>query len=88
MELLLQYTNILYPTNFFAGVRIPVCINEPANCRVIVPALQVVEARIRVVTVAPVAEGVVGGYIGGCLGDGCAAGVVDSGMGLPQGSYL
>ena len=62
-------------------------IDEPANRGIIIPTLQVVEARIRIVPVAPVAEGVVGGHIGGCLGDGCTAGVEDS-NGLAPGVVL
>ena len=38
--------------------RIPICIDKPAPTRVIVPALQIVQPRFRVVDVSAVAQGV------------------------------
>ena len=51
------------------GGRIVIRIDEPANFRVIVSALQVVEAGFRIVIIPPVAEGVVVGHMRGCRGD-------------------
>ena len=48
------------------GVR----INKPADFRVIVSALQVVEAGFRVVVIPPVAEGIVVGHVRGGGGNG------------------
>ena len=53
-------------------------IDEPADGGVIVTALQVVEASIRVIPVSPVAEGVICSHMGDVLGDGCAVGVIDA----------
>ena len=41
-----------------SGADIPICIQEPSPLRVIVPALQIVQPRVRIVVVPPVPEGV------------------------------
>ena len=52
------------------GGRIVIRIDEPANFRVIVSALQVVEAGFRIVIIPPVAEGIVIGHVCGGGGNG------------------
>ena len=39
-----------------SGADIPICIQEPSPLRVIVPALQIVQPRVRIVVIPPISE--------------------------------
>ena len=51
-----------------------VCTDKPPELRVIVPAIQVIKARLGVVIVPPIAEGILGAHgVAGGVGDGAVA---------------
>ena len=67
------------PEEALAGAGVGVRINEPLQLRVIVPGLEIVEAGVVILVIAPVAEGVhEGDEIGSRgIGDQSAVGVPD-----------
>ena len=77
------------PDDCYSRARKVVCINEPANLRVIIPAFEVVHLQLGIVVISPVPQGVDAGQITGggeelapgfvgVGGDGGSAGVEDA----------
>ena len=63
------------------GGGVPVRADKPSHFRVIVPAGDVVQLRLAVVVIAPVAEGVAGGKIGVVTAGGQDIAVIVAGVG-------
>lgn len=66
------------PDDCYSRARKVVCINEPANLRVIIPAFEVVHLQLGIVVISPVPQGVDAGQITGG-GEALAPGVVGVG---------
>ena len=53
----------IMPDKPLTGACVPICINKPSNCRIIVSALQVVQPRISVIAIPTIPEGVISRYM-------------------------